>query len=84
MAPNVKAWTVDDLAAMPDDGQRYEVIDGPAKAAALKTVANPTISIRAKDRRMRPQAITVVHSPSSLSGESARGASPTLGVSCTR
>src|SRR4051812_41358209 len=28
MAPDVKAWTVDDLVAMPDDGQRYEVIDG--------------------------------------------------------
>jgi Uma2 family endonuclease len=28
MAPDVKAWTVDDLAHMPDDGQRYEVIDG--------------------------------------------------------
>ena len=28
MAPNVKVWTVVDLAAMPDDGQRYEVIDG--------------------------------------------------------
>ena len=28
MAPDVKAWTVEDLAAMPDDGQRYEVIDG--------------------------------------------------------
>jgi Uma2 family endonuclease len=28
MAANVKAWTVEDLAAMPDDGQRYEVIDG--------------------------------------------------------
>ena len=28
MAPHVKAWTVDDLAHMPDDGQRYEVIDG--------------------------------------------------------
>jgi Uma2 family endonuclease len=28
MAPDVKAWTVDDLAGMPDDGQRYEVIDG--------------------------------------------------------
>jgi Uma2 family endonuclease len=28
MAPSVKEWTVDDLAGMPDDGQRYEVIDG--------------------------------------------------------
>jgi Uma2 family endonuclease len=28
MAPDVKAWTVADLASMPDDGQRYEVIDG--------------------------------------------------------
>jgi Uma2 family endonuclease len=28
MAPDVKAWTIEDLAAMPDDGQRYEVIDG--------------------------------------------------------
>ena len=28
MAPDVKAWTVADLADMPDDGQRYEVIDG--------------------------------------------------------
>lgn len=28
MAPDVKAWTVADLAEMPDDGQRYEVIDG--------------------------------------------------------
>jgi Uma2 family endonuclease len=28
MASDVIAWTVDDLADMPDDGQRYEVIDG--------------------------------------------------------
>jgi Uma2 family endonuclease len=28
MAPDVKVWTVSDLADMPDDGQRYEVIDG--------------------------------------------------------
>ena len=28
MAPHVRAWTVADLARMPDDGQRYEVIDG--------------------------------------------------------
>jgi Uma2 family endonuclease len=28
MAPDVKVWTVDDLADLPDDGQRYEVIDG--------------------------------------------------------
>lgn len=28
MASDAKAWTVDDLAQMPDDGQRYEIIDG--------------------------------------------------------
>ena len=28
MAPHAKVWTVDDLADLPDDGQRYEVIDG--------------------------------------------------------
>jgi Uma2 family endonuclease len=28
MTPDVKAWTVADLANLPDDGQRYEVIDG--------------------------------------------------------
>lgn len=28
MASDVKVWTVADLADMPDDGQRYEVIDG--------------------------------------------------------
>ena len=39
MATDVKAWTVKDLAAMPDDGQRYEVIDGElfvTPAPALK------------------------------------------------
>jgi Uma2 family endonuclease len=28
MAPDTRVWTVADLAGMPDDGQRYEVIDG--------------------------------------------------------
>ena len=28
MAPDVREWTADDLADMPADGQRYEVIDG--------------------------------------------------------
>lgn len=28
MAANVRVWTADDLADVPDDGQRYEVIDG--------------------------------------------------------
>lgn len=28
MATDVRAWTVADLAGMPEDGQRYEVIDG--------------------------------------------------------
>jgi Uma2 family endonuclease len=28
MALSAKEWTVDDLAALPDDGQRYEIIDG--------------------------------------------------------
>ena len=28
MALDTRAWTVADLAGMPDDGQRYEVIDG--------------------------------------------------------
>ena len=28
MAADAKVWTVSDLANMPDDGQRYEVIDG--------------------------------------------------------
>jgi Uma2 family endonuclease len=28
MTTDARIWTVDDLAHMPDDGQRYEVIDG--------------------------------------------------------
>jgi len=28
MAATGKVWTVDDLAALPDDGMRYEIIDG--------------------------------------------------------
>jgi Uma2 family endonuclease len=28
MAPDLREWTVADLADLPDDGQRYEVIDG--------------------------------------------------------
>ena len=28
MAPDARVWTVDDLAILPDDGKRYEVIDG--------------------------------------------------------
>src|SRR5215213_264492 len=28
MSPDVNAWTVEDLAAIPEDGRRYEVIDG--------------------------------------------------------
>jgi len=42
MAPDVKAWTVDDLADMPDDGQRYEVIDG-------ELFVTPSPSLRHQD-----------------------------------
>ena len=28
LMPRDHAWTVDDLAALPDDGLRYELVDG--------------------------------------------------------
>ena len=28
MATSTKCWTIDDLASMPEDGNRYEIIDG--------------------------------------------------------
>jgi Uma2 family endonuclease len=42
MASDVKAWTVTDLAVMPDDGQRYEVIDG-------ELFVTPSPSLRHQD-----------------------------------
>ena len=46
MAPDVKAWTVSDLATMPDDGQRYEVIDG-------ELFVTPAPALRHQDAIMR-------------------------------
>ena len=42
MASDVREWTVDDLADMPDDGQRYEVIDG-------ELLVTPSPSLRHQD-----------------------------------
>ena len=53
MALDTRAWTVADLADMPDDGQRYEVIDG-------ELFVTPAPSLRHQDAvlalatRLRP------------------------------
>jgi Uma2 family endonuclease len=84
MAPNVKAWTVDDLAAMPDDGQRYEVIDG-------ELFVTPSPSLRHQYAIMRlslllsayvdSQAIgALVMAPADVTFSKRRGVQPDLFV----
>ena len=34
LMPRDHAWTVDDLAALPDDGLRYELVDGTRLVSA--------------------------------------------------
>lgn len=40
------AWTFDDLVALPDDGRRYEVVDGLLLVSPMETVFNEQVSIR--------------------------------------
>ena len=84
MAANAKVWTVDDLDDMPDDGQRYEVIDGelfvtPAPAwrhqdavLQLVRVLDPYVA------RERVGHLTV--SPSDIRFSKHRGVQPDLFV----
>src|SRR4051812_11711296 len=84
MAPGVKAWTVDDLAHMPDDGQRYEVIDG-------ELFVTPSPALRHQDaiaelvHLLRPyvvgQAIGhLVFAPADVTFSPRRGVQPDLFV----
>lgn len=84
MALDIKAWTVADLAAMPDDGQRYEVIDGelfvtPAPAlrhqdaiAALHLLLAPYIA--------REKIGHLVFAPADVTFSPRRGVQPDLFV----
>src|SRR4051812_4701692 len=84
MAPEVKAWNVDDLATMPDDGQRYEVIDG-------ELFVTPAPSLRHQDAigalhlRLAPYVARerighVVFAPADVTFSSRRGVQPDLFV----
>jgi Uma2 family endonuclease len=84
MAPDVKAWTVADLADLPDDGQRYEVIDGelfvtPAPAlrhqdaiAALHLLLAPYVAAHRVGH--------LVMAPADVTFSSRRGVQPDLFV----
>ncbi len=39
-------WTLADLATLPDDGQRYEIIDGSLLVSPLATVSHQAIAGR--------------------------------------
>lgn len=39
-------WTIDDLAELPDDGLRYEVVDGLLLVSPMETVFNEQVSLR--------------------------------------
>jgi Uma2 family endonuclease len=84
MALDTRAWTVADLAGMPDDGQRYEVIDGelfvtPAPSlrhqeaiAALHLLLAPYV----KDERIGH----LVFAPADVTFSPRRGVQPDLFV----
>jgi Uma2 family endonuclease len=84
MALDTRAWTVGDLDGMPDDGQRYEVIDG-------RLFVTPAPSLRHQDAILalaailRPYVIQqaighLVISPADVKFSSQRGVQPDLFV----
>jgi Uma2 family endonuclease len=84
MATDVRAWTVADLAEMPDDGQRYEVIDG-------ELFVTPSPALRHQDAiiellfLLRPYVAShavghVVCSPADVTFSPRRGVQPDLFV----
>jgi Uma2 family endonuclease len=84
MAADVKKWTVADLAHLPDDGQRYEIVDG-------ELLVTPAPSLRHQDAiaalavLLRPYVIEqrighLVFAPADVTFSPRRGVQPDLFV----
>lgn len=63
--PATRPFTVDDLEAMPDDGRRYELIDGMLIVSPAPSLVHQVCAVglwRALDRR-RPKGFVIVPAP---------------------
>ena len=73
-------WTFDDLAELPEDGRRWEVVDGVPIPMTPSTVLNELIALRLFRQldRQAPEAFEVVHESGIRLGDDGRV--PDLGV----
>lgn len=68
------AWTFDDLVELPDDGRRWEVVDGTPIPMTPPTVLNELISLRLFRQldRQAPPDLEVVHESGIRLGDDGR------------
>ena len=84
MAPDVKAWTVADLADLPDDGNRYEVVDGELFVTPAPSLDHQE-AIAALLARLRPYVMAhrighVTFAPADVTFSPRRSVQPDLFV----
>jgi Uma2 family endonuclease len=84
MALDTRSWTVADLATMPDDGQRYEVIDGELFVTPAPALRHQD-AILALAAILRPYVMQhaighLVVSPADVKFSKSRGVQPDLFV----
>jgi Uma2 family endonuclease len=60
--PNRQVWTLDDLVELPDDGHRYEIIDGSLLMSAARATDHQVATYRVADwlRAAAPADVEVV------------------------
>ncbi len=46
LQPEPQAWTIDDLARLPDDGRRYEIVDGQLVVMSRASMAHQAVADR--------------------------------------
>lgn len=81
--PAIQAWTLDDLARMPDDGNKYEVVRGELFVAPAPSRAHQLVIARLArilDRYVEKQGLGVVHQPRAIVRRRGSEAEPDLFV----
>ena len=56
MVTKTRRWTRDDLAALPDDGNRYEVLDGELLVTPQAAYRHQRIATRRNSRRSKSRS----------------------------
>lgn len=66
MAITIKRWTLDELHALPDDGNKYEVVRGELFVTPAPTPTHETVGVRLRrilDRYVESENLGMVYTP---------------------